>query len=134
MRWHRMWQMAGQQFSLQERALAPSSWEVSLIKVLSKTEGVYAADIDQCTCGPWAKGDQGWAPVRKPTRILTNSRYILKEPRKRGMRKGGRRHCKTAGMGRMMMRIHRDIPCAVGQRAAQGPTLGGLCGGRNGLA
>ncbi len=64
---------AGNYFAL-EHPVTASSWSTPVMLRLKEREGVYVVDFGQCRYGQQFKGK----PVRQPTRVLTNSKALLR--------------------------------------------------------
>ena len=73
-------QYNGGRIFLHEHPMQASSWEEECIKRVLNLPGVDYVDMDQCQLGQ--KDDKG-NPVKKPTRWMSKSKFILDALRKR---------------------------------------------------
>ena len=83
-------QMEGGCYFIYEHPMSAASWNNNDVDGLAATEGVMRTELDQCEFGLTSKDEQGEAPAKKPTSLLTNSVQVH---RTMGMKcRGGHRH------------------------------------------
>ena len=75
-------QIADGRLFMHEHPHAADSWKLRDMTMLLTTPGVGMVRTDMCAFGMMSRDEQGEAPALKPTRILSNSREILKRVQK----------------------------------------------------
>ncbi|MDP7559816.1 MAG: reverse transcriptase domain-containing protein, partial [Planctomycetota bacterium] len=82
-------QLESRRFFVHEHPSGASSWRMSEMVELMMTEGVEAVNVDMCQFGMKAVGKDGEGPVRKRTKIMSNSKEVLKRIERKCPNEGG---------------------------------------------
>ena len=82
-------QLEGNRFFVHEHPVAATSWQMKEIIELMMEDGVGVTTFDMCQFGMVATKDGKEGPVQKTTRIMSNSREVLKRINVRCPNKGG---------------------------------------------
>ncbi len=84
-----MIQLEGRRFFIHEHPIGASSWRMREMMELMAKGCVDAANVDMCQFGMKAKDKDGEGPVRKRTKIISNSKEVLKRIERKCPNDGG---------------------------------------------
>ena len=93
-----------------EHPVGASSWGLETVRRVASIPDVYSVDFDFCELGMTSVDEQGEAPAKKRTRILTNSQEIAQSI-SRAQCSGTHRHVALVGGRASACQVYPDMFC-----------------------